>query len=449
MPKFQSLKGFRDFYPEDFAKRAHVVETWRRVAKSYGFLEYDAPPLESLDLYRQKSGEELVGQLYSFTDKGGREVALRPEMTPSVVRMVAERWQALPKPVRWFSVPQLFRYERPQAGRLREHFQFNVDVFGDSSVIAEADVLAVVIDAFRSFGLTPSDVQIHVSDRRLLNRILSSIGIAEASFPLVYGVLDKFDRQSRSVSAEKLVSGGLSGELIERLFERVEKFRTVKSSELLHELLGESDPFIAMMYHLSESVDNAREWVTFDLAIVRGLGYYTGTVFEAFDTQRKFRAICGGGRYDTLLENLGGPSAPAVGMGWGDVVLTELLDDRKLLPSNLPATDLLIFSAHGSISDSRMFAKEIRSLGLSAETVHAGKSHSASGKHAKFVVGIMSDWVTLTESASGLSVRLPYPNLLLSELRTVMIEHGRPPTGSDIVQLMNRKDLHWKSPAGI
>src|SRR3954449_2113715 len=189
-----ALPGFRDFYPAEFAQRAYIARVWREVAHRYAFVEYDGPPLEPLDLYTKKSGDEIVGQLYNFTDKGGREVALRPEMTPTLARMVAARANALRKPVRWFSLPQLFRYERQQKGRLREHFQLNVDIIGESDVTADAELLAVAIDIMREFGLTHQDVRARVSDRRLLRGLLR---ITEEQEPLVFGVIDKVHRQPR------------------------------------------------------------------------------------------------------------------------------------------------------------------------------------------------------------------------------------------------------------
>src|SRR5215210_3949196 len=209
------LPGFRDFFPAEFAERAYILNTWRSVARRYAFVEYDGPPLEPLELYTRKSGEEIVGQLYNFVDKGGREVALRPEMTPTFARMVASRANALRKPVRWFSMPQLFRYERQQKGRLREHFQLNVDIIGEADVTADAELLAVAIDIMRGFGLGPDDVAARVSDRRLLRALLSHIGIPEERHPLVYAVVDKIERDPRDVLQRRLADGGVDSSSIE------------------------------------------------------------------------------------------------------------------------------------------------------------------------------------------------------------------------------------------
>src|SRR5215831_17688553 len=209
-----ALPGFRDFYPETFAERAHILGVWREVARRFAFVEYDGPPLEPLELYTKKSGEEIVGQLYNFTDKGGREISLRPEMTPTLARMAAAKANTLRKPIRWFSMPQLFRYERQQRGRLREHFQLNVDIIGESDVTADAELLAVAIEVMRGCGLTSDDVRARVSDRRLLRELLSALGVGDEHVPAVFGVIDKFDRQPRAISREKLASLGMTDEAI-------------------------------------------------------------------------------------------------------------------------------------------------------------------------------------------------------------------------------------------
>src|SRR5688500_11181506 len=234
------LPGFRDFFPAEFAERAYITNTWRAVARRYAFVEYDGPPLEPLDLYTRKSGEEIVGQLYNFTDKGGREVALRPEMTPTLARMVAARANALRKPVRWFSVPQLFRYERQQRGRLREHFQLNVDIIGEADVTADAELLAVAIDIMRGLGLTSADVAARFSDRRLLGALLTHAGIEPERHPAVYAVVDKLERDPRPVLEQRLADAGLDADAIARLFD------ILGTTDLaaLHERLG-TEPALA------------------------------------------------------------------------------------------------------------------------------------------------------------------------------------------------------------
>src|SRR5688572_9566823 len=213
-----ALPGFRDFYPTECAEREHVFRAWRTVARKYAFVEYDGPPLEPLELYTRKSGEEIVGQLYNFTDKGAREVSLRPEMTPTFARMVGARANALRKPVRWFSMPQLFRYERQQRGRLREHYQLNVDIIGEGDVTADAELLAVAIEIMRGFGLGPSDVAARVSDRRLLGALLLHVGIPTDRHGAVYAVVDKLERDPRDVLERRLADAGIDAATSERLF---------------------------------------------------------------------------------------------------------------------------------------------------------------------------------------------------------------------------------------
>lgn len=341
---FARLPGFRDFPPEDLAVRNHIFDAWRRVSRRYGFLEYDGPPLEALELYTEKSGPEIVSQLYNFTDKGGREVALRPEMTPSLARILGERSRAMPKPIRWFSVPQLFRYERQQRGRLREHFQWNVDLVGADSVEADAEVLAVALDALRELGLTSSDIRARLSDRRLLSALLMSAGVPDEALEVAYAVVDKVEREPRERVVERLMDEvGLAPTAVDRvlsLFDAPDPASIEAAfggDPRVAEPLGEVTRFLEVMAHLGLG-----DFVEFDLTIVRGLAYYTGPVFEIFDRSGELRAICGGGRYDGLLEWVGGEPLPAVGFGMGDVVLGELLKDRDLVPEYRRAVDSFI-----------------------------------------------------------------------------------------------------------
>ncbi len=344
------LPGFRDFYPEDFATRAFIQRTWRDVARRFGFVEYDGPPLESLDLYTKKSGEEIVGQLYNFRDKGDRDVALRPEMTPSFARMVGARANALRKPIRWFSIPQLFRYERQQKGRLREHFQLNVDIVGEADVTADAELAAVAIECMRCFGLGPSDVRARVSDRRLLLAILRALGVSAGDTASVFAVVDKLERQPRDISRDKLAEVGLDARAAELLL----GLRALNTLEAIRKAFPEDAGVADRLDELARYFEYARalgvrDWIDLDLTIVRGLAYYTGVVFELFDARGQFRAICGGGRYDTLLASLGGIDLPALGFGMGDVVLGELLKARGLVPSTAPHLDYWVAYEEASL----------------------------------------------------------------------------------------------------
>ena len=317
------------------------MSVWRDVARRYGFVEYDGPPLESLELYTKKSGDEIVGQLYNFTDKGDREIALRPEMTPTLARMVAAKANAMRKPIRWFSIPQLFRYERQQKGRLREHFQLNADIIGEASVVADAELLALAIDVMRALGLTSTDVRARVSDRQLLTAILAEVGVKAAEMPAVFAVIDKLGREPRDVTlgkVEKAVSSAEARKGVARILDN-----TTDLNALAADFRNSADVMEAVT-HMREYLNfldalGVGTWVDFDLSIVRGLAYYTGKVFELFDAKGEFRAICGGGRYDDLLSTIGGVDLPALGFGMGDVVLTEILRSRNLLPTPEFGTD--------------------------------------------------------------------------------------------------------------
>jgi len=364
-----ALPGFRDFYPEQFAERAYIMDVWRRVLRRYAFLEYDGPPLEPLDLYRKKSGDELVGQLYSFTDKGDREVAMRPEMTPTFARMVAARANALRKPVRWFSIPQLFRYERQQKGRLREHFQLNADIVGESAVTADAELVCLALDIMRELGLSEADVNARFSDRRLLQALLTSAGLPSDSLGAVHAVIDKRGREPRDVSREKLVAAAGSASIADN----IDEILSIDTVALLRSRFGDEPDLAPHIDRIEQYLEFVRalgfaDWVKLDLSIVRGLAYYTGIVFELFDTKGEFRAICGGGRYDTLLNTLGGVDLPALGFGMGDVVLGELLRGRGLIPEVGAQTDFWVAGDDESLLSTVMeVAATIRRRDRSAE----------------------------------------------------------------------------------
>ncbi len=346
MEHLASLPGFREFYPEDLARREHILRTWREVAERYGFVGYDGPPLEPLELYTRKSGAEIVEQLYAFEDKGGREVALRPEMTPTFARMVSARAAALPKPVKWYSVPQLFRYERPQRGRLREHFQLNLDIVGEEDVLADAELLAAAVDVLRAFGLDADDVEARVSDRRLAAGLLAATGVGQDAMDRAFAALDKAERESEDRVLDRLEAAGASRDDAADLLDLLEDadFGEVAeraaaaqpaagaAAERLERLFGHMDAF------------GLGDFVRFDAGLVRGLAYYTGMVFELWDRKGELRAICGGGRYDDLLEALGGRDLPALGFGMGDVVLGELLQERGLAPEpDFGLDDFLVY----------------------------------------------------------------------------------------------------------
>ena len=311
-----ALPGFRDFYPDECAFRNAIFAKWRDVAHRYGFVEYDGPPLEPLDLFTKKSGDEIVTQLYHFKDKGDRDVALRPEMTPTLARLVTARHKDFKKPLKWFSIPQVYRYERPQKGRGREHYQLNCDIIGEAGLEADIELIALVIDVLRAFGLTEKDFVVRLSDRQFWTDFMNAKGMPEDQRYAFIQAIDKSEREPREKTAEKL------GPLADEVFAILADAGSAKSERL--------DTVETGLRHRG-----LHDYVKRDYTVVRGLAYYTGVVFEVFDRSGEFRAIAGGGRYDTLLKNLGGVDLPALGFGIGDVVLGEILKAKQWKPWEL------------------------------------------------------------------------------------------------------------------
>ncbi len=320
----ERLPGFRDFYPEPLPHpdvwsadaRQFIFDKWRTTAKRYGFREYDGPPLEPLELFTTKSGAEIVGQLYNFTDKGGREISLRPEMTPTLARMVAAHERNYKKPIKWFAIPQLFRYERQQKGRLREHFQFNADLIGETDPAADAELIALVIDTLRAFGLTAEDFVIRLSSRNAWQDFFKHGGGDAAREYEFFQCIDKLERAAPDESEKKLSSLGFS-------------------LAQVNEFIAAGKPTAELENILQNlAARGLKDFIKIDYQVIRGLAYYTGVVFEAFDRKGEFRAIAGGGRYNNLVKLISGGKVdlPALGFGMGDVVLLELLKARGLLP---------------------------------------------------------------------------------------------------------------------
>src|SRR5262245_60866175 len=413
MPTFTSLPGFRDFYPPEFVVRSHIMNAWREASRRFGFEEYDGPPLESLELYIEKSGEEIVRQLYNFEDKGGRPVALRPEMTPTFARMVGARAGGMRKPIRWFSIPQLFRYERTQRGRLREHFQWNVDLVGETDPAADAEVLAVALDGLSSLGLTAVGIVARVNDRRLLEALLRTIGLTEAQLLPAYSIIDKLGRETRGETRGRM---GKELNLEETQIERVFAIFDAPSLSALASL-GDSPAVREAVQRLERYLGvlgamGFADYVQFDPTIVRGLAYYTGIVFEIFDRQGELRAICGGGRYDTLLRTVSNTDLPALGFGMGDVVLSELLQERGLLPEARTRLDYYIVAVSEAEQQlQRKLAQALRARGGSVSYGFAGggvgkqfKEADARGAHHVIVLGpdeVKQGVALVREMASG------------------------------------------------
>jgi len=307
----QTLPGFRDFYPDDCARRNYILSKWREVARRYGFVEYDGPVLEPMALYEKKSGGELVGQLFDFVDKGDRHVAMRPEMTPTLARMVAARERDFKKPLKWFCVPQFFRYEKQQRGRLREFYQLNCDIIGEPTPAGDAELVAVLIDMLRALGLTENDFVVRLSSRTAWQQFFAQAGGKPEDEYEFFQIVDKAERNPPEKTDELLKKFNLTAQAV---------------LDFMH-----SKTPTAELVPVVEGL-NARGlggFVEIDYAIVRGLAYYTGVVFEVFDRSKNERALAGGGRYDKLLSLMsdGKVDLPALGFGMGDVVLANIITD--------------------------------------------------------------------------------------------------------------------------
>jgi histidyl-tRNA synthetase len=341
--KIQSAKGTRDFYPPQMAVRNFITDGWKAASVRNGFEEYDGPIFEFLKMYQIKSGEEIAEQLFSFDDRGGRAMAIRPEITPTLARMVNQQINSLGRPIKWFSMPRLCRAERPQKGRLREFFQWNVDIIGADDILADAEVIFTTLDYLRSVGLTPQDIKARISSRRLLAEFLKAVGIEADRLDWLYPILDKKPKVPAEAFDEMLqkeVSDTAKAQLIKR-------FMSLDDPEKVYSLLDNQpanrDQLLAAIAELKELFDclarmSVGDYCIFDPAIVRGLAYYTGVVFEVHDAVGELRAVCGGGRYDNLLRDFGGPAVTATGMGMGDAVLEILLRDKGLLKDDMLRT---------------------------------------------------------------------------------------------------------------
>lgn len=322
---FSSVRGMRDFYPEDMLWRNRVFDAWREAAVAFGFQPYDACVVESLELLQRKSGEEVSEQIYHFEDKSGRRLALRPEMTPTLARMIAARRGALAFPVKWFTVAQCFRYERMTRGRKREHYQWNMDVVGEQAVSAEIEVLAAAAAALNKMGMPDNAYRIHVNNRALLSELLRNTGIPPEHHPAVFLALDKRGKITDQEIEALLKAEGLGSDPIRKTFELLD----VQTLDQAAALADNDSPAVQRLRELFALAQTygIEDRIKFDISVIRGLAYYTDIVFEAFDTERRFRAIFGGGRYDNLLTTVGGDPTPAVGLGFGDVVIMEILQE--------------------------------------------------------------------------------------------------------------------------
>ena len=385
MATFQTLPGFREFYPEDFARRNHVFRLWRQTASTYGFVEYDAPVLEPLELYKAKSGDEIEGQLFSFTDKGGREVALRPEMTPTVCRLIGAKASALKRPIKWFSIGEFYRYERMQKGRGRCFSQFNADIFGEPGPEAEIELIALLTQCLCAFGLTEQDFYVRLSDRNLWFYYLEALGLDEPRIRSVLGVVDKFEKAGDEAFKSYTEQ---FGELDAALKAKVLAFLQIKSLAALEALLAPigGEKLAARLVEWRKLLGGLKamgleRFIEVDLGVVRGLAYYTGFVFEAFDRKGELRALAGGGRYDDLVQKLGGPAFPAVGFAIGDMTFALLLEQRGLTPTMVQAPD--VYCVIGGEAERRAAFGAIQPIRASGYRVDYPMRDVAFGKQLK------------------------------------------------------------------
>jgi len=376
------VRGTRDFYPEEMRLRNWLFEHFHAAARSHGFEEYDSPVLESEELYTRKAGEEITAQLYNFEDKGGRQVALRPEMTPSLARMVMAKSGTLPIPIKWYSIPQCWRYERTQRGRGREHYQWNVDIWGMRGVEADAELLSVLVHFFRAVGLKSDDLVIRISNRKILEEVLGALGITGEVFSKTCIVIDKMDKLSSEVIDKQLADLGHSHNSITR----IKKVLGMKSLDSLSSELDSKSQAVKELrdlFALCESY-GISSWLRLDASVVRGLAYYTGSVFEAHDRNNELRAICGGGRYDRLLSTLGGKDLPATGFGFGDMVIMELLSDKNLIPRLSTGNEDIVIPLDKNLRHAAMeVASKLRASGRSVDLVLDDKKMKWAFRHAE------------------------------------------------------------------
>ncbi|MEX0332537.1 MAG: histidine--tRNA ligase [Puniceicoccaceae bacterium] len=446
---FEVLPGFRDFYPEDCRKRNYIFRQWTNWARRFDFLEYDIPTLEPLDLFTRKSGEEIVSQLFHFVDQGERAVALRPELTPSLARMVGSKINSLKRPVKWFNIAENFRYERQQKGRLRSHYQFNADIFGEAGPQADAEVMALAVSVLREFGFRPGDIKLRLSDRRLWTLFLEGLGFSGDTALEVLAVIDKMERMSAEDLREKLKP--FFNDAVDDFLGSVELLRAQRDINGLQEVVSN----LAPTAELKESfISRTGEWrllldsleahgvgdyIQIDLGIVRGLAYYTGFVFEIFTTDKEGRptgrALAGGGRFDHLVGLLGYPEVPAVGFGMGDVVLADALEETGLLPPLVDGPDFYCVTGG---SEERLMALQdatvLRSLGYrvsyALKSTGFGKQFKLAGQSGARFALIYGDEererdvVKVRDLQSGGETELPRASLakLIGDLMSEGIE---------------------------
>jgi len=417
--QFQGVKGTRDFYPDAMRVRNWIIDVWQRVSLRNGFEEYDSPIFEYLDLFTVKSGEEIASQLFSLTDRGGRSLAIRPEITPALARMVNAKINSLPRPIKWFSVPRLCRAEKPQRGRLRELFQWNVDVIGSDSILADAECIFVAADFLREVGLTGDDVRVRIGSRPLTIAALATAGVPAGRTDATLAVLDKRPKLTEEAFREVASGAGLTGEQIAAVC----RFQDAGSVDEIRELLGgreDTEEHLRSQEELTAALDamGVGDYCELDMRIVRGLAYYTGVVYEVFDRDQSLRAVAGGGRYDNLLEVLGGPKLGATGFGMGDVVLGILLEEKGKLPAGGGRVEYYVIDGEeGDFATVMEVVGALRRAGRSADFSYKrqsiGKQLKAANRCGAAKAAIVRGrTVSVKDLATGEQVDRPLAELL-------------------------------------
>ncbi|MHC4574363.1 MAG: histidine--tRNA ligase [Planctomycetota bacterium] len=435
--KIPPVKGTRDFYPQDMAVRNWIIDGWKRVSIRNGFEEYDGPIFEYLKIFQIKSGDEIAEQLFSLKDRGGRDLAIRPEITPTLARMINQQINSLPRPIKWFSVPRLCRAERPQKGRLREFFQWNIDIIGVDDVLADAEVIFTTLDYLREVGLTSDDIKVKTSSRKLVASVLKKIGISEAELDSLYSLLDKKAKLPTETFTAMLNEKVPNAEMADKIvaFMEVKAVSGIRKVVELNDEIDEAIGELAMLIHWLDRMGVAN-YCEFDPSIVRGLAYYTGIVFEVHDIVGELRAIGGGGRFDSLLHDFGGPQVPATGMGMGDCVLEILLKQKGLVDKQLPTGQLDYFLAcvgavtfdddAGNVEstpeeEAVKLAARLRTMGFSADFSYKSGGLSkqlkeASDKNAKKCIIIGEEFkkgeLVVKDMATGEQQKVDYDEFL-------------------------------------
>jgi histidyl-tRNA synthetase len=418
--QFEPPRGMRDFYPEDLDLRDRIFTAWTDASTIHGFQRFEPPVVESFELLARKAGEEVAQQIYHFEDKSNRQLALRPEVTPSLVRMIAARPQQILFPAKWWTIGQCFRYERMTRGRKREHFQWNLDVVGEPSVQAEAWILACVTQALGALGLGPRDVRIHVNNRQVVAYLLSELGIPPERHVDVFVVLDKKGKVPVETLKEMFVEKGLAAQTADDVVEQLagEAVDSLSSGPLAASPAAED---VRRLLDLAAAMGFA-EYLRFDSGVVRGLSYYTGCVFEGFDAERRFRAIFGGGRYDNLFGDMTGAARPAVGMGFGDVVVAEILTELKGFKPAQPKVEVCVGMFDAALGrDAARIAAELVAAGIQTDlSFSAGKPGKFFGyadrRGARYTVflaptELRDGAVAVKEMASGEQATVPLAQL--------------------------------------